>query len=157
MHIHPYERRWIKFSVLLLAVFALAIVISSATLGIRLPGMESEPLLAAEQAGFDPEEPWVRELGPGRYEVNLFAKAFYFAPGEIEIPVGSTVTFYVHSSDVIHGLKIVGTNVSIMAVPNQIGRVTYTFKEPGEYLMLCHEYCGVGHHVMNGRVVVSAQ
>lgn len=154
MHIHPSERNWIRFSIFLLAVFSLAIVLSAVTLGIRLPGREREPLLAAEQAGFPADEPWVRELGPGRYEVNFFANAFYFEPDTLEFPVGSTVTFYVHSNDVIHGFKILDTNVSIMAVPNQIGKLTYTFNEPGEFLFVCHEYCGIGHHVMHGRVII---
>jgi cytochrome c oxidase subunit II len=31
---------------------------------------------------------------------------------------------------------------------------TCTFSRPGEYLLLCHEYCGRLHHTMSGKVVV---
>lgn len=152
MDIHPSERRWIQFSIVLLVVFAVAIAISSVSLGIRLPGVEIRPLEAAAAAGFPVDEPWVRELGPGRYEVNMFANAFYFEPGDLEFPVGSTVTFLVHSNDVLHGFKIAGTNVTLMAIPGQVGLVSHTFDEPGEYLIVCNEYCGTGHHVMSATI-----
>ena len=41
-----------------------------------------------------------------------------------------------------------------MLIPGQVTRTVYTFREPGEYLLLCHEYCGLGHHVMSGKVIV---
>ena len=31
---------------------------------------------------------------------------------------------------------------------------SYRFDEPGEYLLICHEYCGLGHHMMYGRIIV---
>ncbi len=58
------------------------------------------------------------------------------------------------SPDVIHGFYIQGTRVNLMVIPGQITRASYRFQRPGEYLLLCHEYCGVGHHTMHGKVVV---
>src|SRR5690606_41961457 len=65
-------RRWIIASAVMLAVFAVAVVLSALSLGIRLPGREPRSLAVA--AGFDPNEGWIRQLGPQRYEVNLFAQ-----------------------------------------------------------------------------------
>ena len=31
------------------------------------------------------------------------------------------------------------------------------FDQPGEYRFFCHEYCGLAHHMMFGRVVVEAR
>jgi cytochrome c oxidase subunit 2 len=28
------------------------------------------------------------------------------------------------------------------------------FDAPGEYVIICHEYCGVAHHTMAARVIV---
>jgi cytochrome c oxidase subunit 2 len=42
-----------------------------------------------------------------------------------------------------------------MVIPGQVSRVTATFDKPGEYLIVCHEYCGAGHHVMFGKVIVN--
>jgi cytochrome c oxidase subunit 2 len=41
-----------------------------------------------------------------------------------------------------------------MLLPGQVARVTARFERPGEYAMLCHEYCGIAHHVMWGKIVV---
>lgn len=153
MHIHPYERMWIRLSVVLLVLFVVAIAISSLTLGIELPGTSG---MAEGRAPADAtsEKGWVRELGPGRYEVNMTARMWGFDPAEVRIPAGSTVTFYFHSTDVIHGIKIQNTTVSLMVIPGQVGLASYTFENPGEYLFVCHEYCGIGHHFMAGKIIV---
>ena len=67
---------------------------------------------------------------------------------------GSTVTFKIASTDVTHGFLLEGTNANIMVIPGQISIVTVKLNEPGEYLFVCHEYCGVGHHLMSGKVIV---
>src|SRR5690606_37253076 len=115
MHVHPLERFWIRLSAALLIVFAIAIGVSSLALGIRLPGVEQRVAPAATGVPVAAQRPegWVRELGPGRYEVNLVARVWAFDPQEIRVPKGSTVTFYVHSQDVVHGMKILGTTVSL--------------------------------------------
>jgi cytochrome c oxidase subunit 2 len=41
-----------------------------------------------------------------------------------------------------------------MIVPGQITKVTATFRKPGEYLIVCHEFCGGGHQAMFGKVIV---
>jgi cytochrome c oxidase subunit 2 len=38
-----------------------------------------------------------------------------------------------------------------------VTRVVYTFDEPGEHLIICHEYCGIGHHNMWGKVIVEGE
>lgn len=62
------------------------------------------------------------------------------------------MTFTLASPDVIHGLVLTGTNSNVM-VPGQISQVTARFDRPGEYLWVCHEYRGFGHHQMYGKVV----
>jgi cytochrome c oxidase subunit 2 len=42
-----------------------------------------------------------------------------------------------------------------MIVPGEVTHVTYTFSRPGEYLVLCHEYCGLGHQQMYTKVIVA--
>jgi len=154
LHIHPYERRWIQFSIGMLIVFGLAIIVSNVFLGINIPGIanSAEPVISLEET--EAIEPGVRELGPGRYEVHMTAQVWRFEPSEVRIPVGSTVTFYLYSKDIIHGFKIPNTTLSLMIIPGQVGKMTYTFTEPGEYPIICHEYCGAGHHNMSGTLIV---
>jgi len=47
------------------------------------------------------------------------------------------------------------TNVNVMVVPGQVTEVTYQFKDAGDHQIVCHEYCGTGHHQMYGKVVVT--
>jgi cytochrome c oxidase subunit 2 len=42
----------------------------------------------------------------------------------------------------------------MMLIPGQVSRNRYRFEQPGEYAIICHEYCGVGHHTMFGKVTV---
>ncbi len=154
MHVHPYERAWIVLAFVMLALFGSAVAVSNLAFGIRLPGVETlvAPVGAPSEA--TASQPWVRELGPGRYEVNLVAQVWSYAPAEIRVPKGAQVTFYLHSRDLVHGFLLEGTNVNMMVVPGRTGKVTHTFQKAGEYKIICNEYCGTGHHFMQGRVIV---
>ena len=35
-----------------------------------------------------------------------------------------------------------------------VARATARFERAGEYPIFCHEYCGIAHHVMWGKVIV---
>ncbi|HHY58317.1 MAG TPA: cytochrome C oxidase subunit II, partial [Chloroflexi bacterium] len=101
-----------------------------------------------------------RELAPGKYEVYMVAQTWNFLPDKLEVPAGSEVTFHVTARDVIHGIKIAGTNVNMMALPGQVSTLKATFDKPGTYNYICHEYCGyvagapIGHHTMYGQITV---
>ena len=110
------------------------------------------PTRVAQTAPFD--QPGVVQVGPGRYEVRMTSQIWSFAPNEIRVPAGSTVTFVATSKDIVHGLFIPGANVNAMLLPGQITRVSAHFDKPGEYPLLCHEYCGIAHHTMWARVIV---
>ena len=73
------------------------------------------------------------------------------------VTAGRRVTFRVTSPDVIHGLEIVGTNANAMVIPGYVSEFSVTFPKPGEYLMVCHEYCGTLHHEMQGVVIVEEE
>ena len=77
-----------------------------------------------------------------------------FAPHCIALPQGRPVTLRFASPDVIHGILITGTNVNTMVVPGYVAQVHTEFTHPGELLMPCHEYCGLGHSEMWANVQV---
>jgi cytochrome c oxidase subunit II len=148
------EKIFLSLIVAMLFVFLGALFYSAFGLGMHLPDRvgEIDPRAVRTTAPFD--EPGVREVGAGRYEVVMLGFAWAFQPSEIRVPAGSEVTFIATSADVIHGVHVEGTRVNFMMLPGQIARVTYTFREPREHLVICHEYCGAGHHFMYGRVIV---
>lgn len=154
MRVHQYEKAFLWLGAVMLVAFMIALLVTSVAAGIHLPGRagEVDPLSINSVEPFD--NPGVREVAPGRYEVVLLASAWAFRPAEIRVPAGSEVTFLAASTDVIHGLHIEGTRVNMMLIPGQVSRNTYRFERPGEHILICHEYCGAAHHLMSGRVIV---
>jgi cytochrome c oxidase subunit 2 len=151
MKIDRYERIFIGLSVVMLACMLVAIAMAINT-GHELPGAHHggtvDPEALDTTAPFD--DPGLHQTGPATYDAVIVASAWQYNPGEITVPAGST------SKDVIHGLRIIGTNVNVMVIPGYISMLSHTFDEPGEYLVVCHEYCGVGHQNMSGKVIVTA-
>ena len=85
---------------------------------------------------------------PDRFEIHYVAKMWSFDPPDVTIPSGSTVDVYLSTPDVTHGFQIMKTNVNLMAVPGTVNYARVKFDKPGVYHVLCHEYCGTGHHNM---------
>ncbi|MDT3416624.1 cytochrome c oxidase subunit 2 [Brevibacillus aydinogluensis] len=150
-----YEKIWLWFGVITLIIFLLVTGIMAFAMNLH-PAAGHERTVAPEQvlstAPFD--KPGVYPVGDKEYQVVMVAQAFNFLPAAPTVPAGSTVHFRVTSPDVIHGVAIPGTNVNMMVLPGHVTEFTYTFKKPGEYLLLCNEYCGIGHQVMMAKMVV---
>lgn len=155
MQIDRLERIFLFLTVTLLAGVLMAIVLSVVHDGVELPTQAGRIDVAEVRNTAPFDAPGVYETAPGKYQAVVIAKAFAFEPAEITIPVGAELTFVVTSIDVIHGFQVWDTNVNAMVIPGQITEVSKTFDEAGEYNIVCHEYCGIGHHGMFGKVVVS--
>jgi cytochrome c oxidase subunit 2 len=100
--------------------------------------------------------PGVTVRPDGSVTVVMRAEFYVFRPEVIRVPAGRPVTFRITSPDVLHGFQIVGTNVNLTVAPGYISEATTTFARPGEYLVVCNEYCGLAHHLMQGKVMVEA-
>ena len=158
MHIHSYEKIWLAASVLLILV-----LLGSVTYGAVGPGVamvsDTEPAIDAGALDEDERfsEPRVEQVGENEYEVYVVARQFGFQPDPIVVPANSTVTFYVTSADVIHGFEVAGTNANTMVVPGEVSEITVETDDPAEYGIVCNEYCGAGHHAMEGKLNVVSQ
>ena len=152
--IDVYERVILGLTGVLLVLALAAIGGSVFVGGVHLPGpvMHVDPRHLRETPPFD--QPGLRAVGDGRYEAVMIAQTWSFAPAEITVPVGSTVTFRVASADVTHGFDLAGTDVNLTLVPGHVAEATARFTSPGTHLLVCHEYCGIGHHTMFARVIV---
>ena len=158
MHIHAYEKLWLALSIgLILAL------IGTVTYGAVGPGVA---MVADTQPTIDPStldederfsEPRVEQVGENEYEAYVLAYQFGFEPTPIVVPANSTVTLHITSRDVIHGFEVAGTNANAMVVPGEVSEITVETDEPTEYGLVCNEYCGAGHHVMEGKIHVVSQ
>lgn len=166
MHIDQSEKRYIFLTIGMLVVFGIALAVASVASGVQLvrPELQVNPALVETPGSYPayegftlPPEERLLELAPNEYEAYIIGyatKGWKFEPNELRVPAGSKVTFFVTSGDVLHGFKVSDTNVNVMVIPGQISKVAHTFDEPGTYNFICHEYCGVAHHTMFGRIIV---
>lgn len=154
MKIDRLERFFLYATAVVLVAFFAAIVLSVSEAGMHLPTQEGtlDPAHVDSTPPFD--QPGVVATGDNAYTAVLVAQAWSYTPNEIRVPKGAEVTFVATSRDVIHGLLIPNTNVNAMVIPGQVTKITYRFDEAGEFPMVCHEFCGIGHHGMYGKVVV---
>ncbi len=154
MHIHRAERIWLWFGGAMLAVFLVTITFVALVEGMVPPShiQSIDPTKVAETPPFD--HPGLRKLPDGTYEAYYVARIFSFDPQKLEIPRGAHVTFYVTSPDVMHGFSVPLTGVNTMVTPGWVSTVSHTFTTAGTFLLVCNEYCGAGHHLMAGQIVV---
>mgnify|MGYP001572462751 CR=1 FL=1 len=89
----------------------------------------------------------------GRVHARIVGMTFAWMPNEMTLPAETPVTFHITALDVVHGFQIVRTNGQSMAIPGYIAQFTTRF-DAGEYLVVCNEYCGVGHHQMAAKMHV---
>jgi cytochrome c oxidase subunit II len=154
VHIHRYEQIVLGLTVALLvfAMAALAGTVFGQHIHLPAPAGRVDPRVLRETPPFN--APGLRQVGPGQYEAVMIAQTWAFVPNEVRVPVGSRVTFRVASADVTHGLLIEKTNVNLTLIPGHVAEASATFRQPGTYLIICHEYCGISHQNMFARVVV---
>lgn len=152
--LYLYELAWMLPSVAIPAGMLAALAVTAFGAHIGLPGASGRlnPATVGQTAPFN--TPGVVEVAPGRYEAHMVAGIWFFNPAEIRVPEGAEVTFVITSKDVVHGFMLRDANLNAMLLPGQVTRVTARFPRAGTYPFLCHEYCGIAHHTMWGRVVV---
>lgn len=154
MKVELYERIWIVAGIVMIAAFVTTIAYGAVGRSLHPPShVETiDPKTAWTSPRFQPLG--VVERPDGSVEVRVLAHMYAFQKPEIRVPAGVPVTFKLTSTDVIHGFQIVGTNANTMVIPGYVSRFTTVFHRPGEYLIVCNEYCGLSHHVMYAKLIV---
>lgn len=73
---------------------------------------------------------------------------------ELHVAVDKTYHFKLESADVMHSFSVPVFRLKQDAVPGRV--ITGWFKptKTGEYDIQCAEMCGIGHGIMNGRIVI---
>ena len=156
MHVDVYEKVWMWLSGVLIVAFIGAIVYTAGVQAVQPPShIETiDPATVRSNPAFSPG---VTATADGGTQVIMLNQMYAFIPVEVRVTAGRPVTFRMTSADVIHGFQIVGTNGNVMVVPGYVSQFTMTFDEPGEYLIACNEYCGLGHHLMQGTLIVEPE
>jgi cytochrome c oxidase subunit 2 len=72
---------------------------------------------------------------------------------EVHIPVGVPVTVRLTTEDVIHSFWVPRLSEKMDLIPGRANDLTFQADEPGTYLGLCAEFCGLQHAWMQFRVI----
>jgi cytochrome c oxidase subunit II len=96
------------------------------------------------------------------YQINVYGQKWLWnfeypngrrSTGDLVVPVGQPVQLVMTSEDVIHSFFVPAFRVKKDVVPNRYTSVWFEVTEPGEYQVLCTEYCGTAHSEMYAKVV----
>jgi cytochrome c oxidase subunit II len=159
IHIDQLERKWITISLVVIGLFVGIITIDAFFHGVNPPSkvetVDSASLHLNKE--FAEDNLGVQIDAKGNIIVRMVAGRYSFFPKHISVPAETTITLRWVSMDVLHGVHIPMTNMSTMIVPGYVAEITTTFPKPGEYPVLCNEYCGLGHNHMWSNISVIAK
>ncbi|WML45047.1 cytochrome c oxidase subunit II [Neobacillus sp. PS3-40] len=156
MHLHKFEKIWLSFGIGALILFLIIIGVSAFYLG----NMPPSSLTTINSEKVDQTAPFTKpglhkvEGKSWDYELIVVASTFSFNPMSVKIPLGAKVKIIATTKDVVHGFEVAGTNINMMLEPGYVSEYTTTFDKQGNYLIVCNEYCGAGHHLMSSRIEV---
>jgi cytochrome c oxidase subunit II len=96
---------------------------------------------------------------PGAQQLSVRGVQFaWLARGRVR--AGRPVQFNLTSGDVNHNLGVytLGWKLlfQVQVVPGRVQHYVYTFDRPGTYRLVCLEFCGLDHHLMNTTIRVGA-
>lgn len=108
--------------------------------------------IAAYQVGTDNGFPVVAP--PPGSDVYLMASMWAWTP-VLQLETGVEYTLHLSAIDVNHGFSLLPLNVNIQVVPGYDYGIRVTPTESGDFRIVCNEFCGIGHHIMVGKVIVT--
>ena len=94
---------------------------------------------------------------PERRVIDITVKRYEFVPPSVEVVQGERVRLVVKSGDGLHGFGIKRFDVSKEIPRGETVNIDFVADAPGEFPILCTEFCGDGHEQMKGVLVVKAR
>ena len=106
-----------------------------------------EAYTVREENGFPVVHP------PVGSDVYLTGRLFNWWP-ILELEKDQAYRLHLSSVDVQHGFSLQPININLQVHPAYDMVVTIKPDQAGEYGIVCNEFCGIGHHLMVGKLYV---
>jgi len=90
---------------------------------------------------------------PAGADIYLMGQMWAWRP-ILQLEAGVEYTLHLSALDVNHGFSLYPINVNFQVVPGYDYGLRVTPSEAGEFSIVCNEFCGIGHHVMVGKIIV---
>ena len=111
-----------------------------------------EAFAAQYQVGEEEGVPVVRP--PAGEDVYMLGRLWEWWP-ILELKKDQSYRIHLSSVDWMHGFSLQPTNINISIHPGYEHVINLTPTDAGEFGIVCNEYCGIGHHLMTGRIRVT--
>lgn len=72
----------------------------------------------------------------------------------LKLKKGQTYRLHISSPDLQHGFSLQPMNMNFQVLPGYDHVLTITPTSVGSFEIICNEFCGIGHHLMTGRIIV---
>lgn len=92
------------------------------------------------------------EPSPGG-DVYLQARLWSWYP-VLKLKKDQEYRLHISSTDLQHGFSLLPMNMNFQVLPGYDHVLTITPTSAGEFQIICNEFCGIGHHLMTGRIIV---
>ena len=103
------------------------------------------------QIGVEAGIPVVRP--PVGSDVYMLGRLWQWYP-ILELEKDQPYRFHLSSMDWNHGFSLQPVNINLQIIPGYEMVLTMTPDQAGEFTVVCNEYCGIGHHLMLGKIHV---
>ena len=90
---------------------------------------------------------------PPGSDVYLIARLWQWWP-ILELEKDQPYRFHLSSMDWQHGFSLQPVNINVQVHPGYDLVFTMKPNETGEFGVVCNEFCGIGHHMMVGKIYV---
>ena len=106
-----------------------------------------EEFKVGEESGLPVVQP------PPGADIYLLARMWQWTP-VLKLKKDTQYTLHLSSADINHGFSLFPINVNIQVVPGYDYGLRVTPNSTGDFRIICNEFCGIGHHIMVGKVLV---
>lgn len=100
-----------------------------------------------EQAGIPIVKP------PVGSDVYMLGRLWQWYP-ILELEKDQSYRLHLSSMDWNHGFSLQPVNINLQILPGYETVITVAPDKAGEYTVVCNEFCGIGHHLMLGKIFV---
>ena len=90
---------------------------------------------------------------PAGSDVYMLGRLWQWYP-ILELQKDQSYRLHLSSLDWQHGFSLQPVNINLQILPGYEMVVTVAPDQAGEYTVVCNEFCGIGHHLMLGKIYV---
>lgn len=112
----------------------------------------TQEFIAAYRIGEDQGIPIVAP--PPGADIYLTGLSFQWTP-ILQLEQDAEYVLHLSALDVNHGFSLYPMNINFQVVPGYDYGLRIRPTEAGDFRIVCNEFCGIGHHTMVGRVIVT--